>query len=177
MNLVTGSFGYIGKYLTRELLARGERVKTITTHPDKPNPFGDQVQAAPYHFDRPEVLTQYLTGCHTLFNTYWVRFNYRGWSFDQALKNTKILFSCAAEAGVKKIVQISVTNPSEDDELPYYRGKALQEAAVRALATAGTVQVPLQVSVGETSLPVSWRTGLPTSRPAGGGESPRRLSI
>jgi uncharacterized protein YbjT (DUF2867 family) len=131
MDVVTGAFGYIGKYITRELLERGGKVKTITTHPDKPNPFGEQVKAAPYNFENPDELAGYLTGCETLFNTYWVRFNYRQWSFDKALANTKILFQSAKNAGVKKIVQISVTNPSEQDELPYYRGKALQEKALR----------------------------------------------
>jgi NADH dehydrogenase len=60
-----------------------------------------------------------------------VRFNYRQWSFDKALKNTKTLFHCAKNAGVRKIVHISVTNPSEEDELPYYRGKAYQEIELR----------------------------------------------
>jgi NADH dehydrogenase len=130
MNAVTGSFGYIGKYITGELLRRGQGVKTITTHPDKPNPFGEAVAAHPYNFDRPDLLTRTLEGCDTLFNTYWVRFKYRQWSFDQALENTRTLFDCAKAAGVRKIVQISVTNPSVDDRLPYYRGKALQEKAL-----------------------------------------------
>ena len=131
MDVVTGSFGYIGKYITRELLDRDYEVRTITTHPEKPNPFGDQVKAFPYNFENPAALTHSLAGCETLFNTYWVRFNYRDWSFDQALKNTKTLFSCAKNAGVEKIVQISVTNPSEDDPLPYYRGKAYQEKTLK----------------------------------------------
>jgi uncharacterized protein YbjT (DUF2867 family) len=131
MDIVTGSFGYIGKYITQELIHAGRRVKTITTHPEKHNPFGDQVQAFPYHFEQPDRLVETLRGCDTLFNTYWVRFNYRDWSFDQALANTKILFACAKGAGVRKIVHISVTNPSELDELPYYKGKALQERALK----------------------------------------------
>lgn len=131
MNIVTGSFGYIGRYITRELLERGQEVKTITTHPDKPNPFGERVQAASYHFEDRDKLTAYLTGAETLFNTYYVRFNYRKWSFAQAVQNTRVLFNCAKEAGVNKIVHISVTNPSLDDELPYYRGKAQQEEIAR----------------------------------------------
>jgi uncharacterized protein YbjT (DUF2867 family) len=131
MQVVTGSFGYIGRYITYKLLEMGHPVKTITTHPDKLNPFGDQVKASPYNFDNPEKLTRTLTGCDTLFNTYWVRFNFRQWSFDQALENTKVLFDCAKKAGIRKIVQISVTNPSKGDELPYYRGKALQERILR----------------------------------------------
>jgi len=131
MDVVTGSFGYIGRYITRELLDAGRQVRTITTHPDKPNPFGDRVTASPYNFSHPERLIENLRGCQELYNTYWVRFNYRDWSFEQALANTWVLFQCAKEAGIERIVQISVTNPSETDALPYYRGKALQEKALR----------------------------------------------
>ena len=131
MNIVTGSFGYTGKYITKHLLASGQQVKTITTHPEKENPFGDRVKAFSYNFDHPEQLTKILEGCTTLYNTYWIRFNYGQCSFDKALENTKILFQCAKEAGIQKIVHISVTNLSETDHLPYYRGKALQERALR----------------------------------------------
>jgi len=53
MNVVTGAFGFIGRYIARNLLESGEAVRTVTTHPDKPNPFGAAVQAFPYNFDRP----------------------------------------------------------------------------------------------------------------------------
>jgi NADH dehydrogenase len=152
MDIVTGSFGYIGKYITRELLSRGREVKTITTHPDKPNPFGDQVLASPYNFDNPKKLTQELEGFEVLFNTYWIRFNYRQWSFDKALENTKTLFTCAKRAGIKKIVQISVTNPSETDSLPYYRGKALQERALRDLGIEYSIIRPTLVYGNEDIL-------------------------
>lgn len=145
MNVVTGSFGYIGKYITRELLERGQEVKTITTHPGKPNPFGDQVKAAKYDFDDPEKLTANLSGAETLFNTYYVRFNYQGWSFDQAVENTRILFNCAKEAGVRKIIQISVTNPALDDELPYYRGKAQQEGLLKEIGLDHAILRPTLV--------------------------------
>jgi len=131
MDVVTGAFGYIGKYIARTLLSSGNKVKTITTHTQKENPFENQVKAYPYHFDAPDLLIQNLKGCDTLFNTYWVRFTYGKCSFEKALENTKILFECAKKAEIKKIVHISVTNVSETDELPYYRGKALQEKALK----------------------------------------------
>ncbi len=145
MNIVTGSFGYIGKYITRELINRGHQVKTITTHPDKPNPFGPQVSAHPYHFENPALLTQTMEGAEILYNTYWVRFNYRHWSFEKALANTRTLFTCAKRAGIRKIIQISVTNPAEDDRLPYYRGKALQELAVKESGLDFTIIRPTLV--------------------------------
>lgn len=128
-SVVTGAFGYIGKYITRRLLEGGERVTTITTHPDKPNPFGDAVRAFPYNFDRPDELAASLSGASTLYNTYWVRFEYAGLTFRQAVQNTITLFECAKKAGVEKIVHISVTHASADSALPYYAGKALQEQA------------------------------------------------
>lgn len=130
MNIVTGAFGYIGRYIARHLLDVGEAVRTITTHPNKPNPFGDAVEAFPYSFDDPEKLVATLRGGSTLYNTYWIRFEYGGVTFQQAVRNTLTLFECAKKAGVGKIVHISVTNASLESRLPYYRGKALQEQAL-----------------------------------------------
>ena len=145
MDVVTGSFGYIGKYITRDLITRNRQVKTITTHPDKPNPFGDQVAAYPYNFEDPDKLLTTMEGCEVLYNTYWVRFDYRDWSFEKALENTRILFNTAKKAGIKKIVHISVTNPSETDDLPYYRGKAMQEKALMDLGISYNIIRPTLV--------------------------------
>src|SRR3989304_3302668 len=130
MNIVTGAFGYIGRYIARHLLDVGEAVRTITTHPNKPNPFGDAVEAFPYSFDDPEKLVATLRGGSTLYNTYWIRFEYGGATFEQAVRNTVTLFECAKKAGVGTIVHMSVTNASVESRLPYYRGKALQEHAL-----------------------------------------------
>jgi len=127
IDVVTGAFGYIGRYITAQLIASGRRVKTITTHIDKPNPFGTQVIAQPYNFNDPVQLTETLYGADTLYNTYWIRFEHSGLTFDQAVENTRILFECAARAGVKKILHVSVTQASADSELPYYAGKGQQE--------------------------------------------------
>jgi uncharacterized protein YbjT (DUF2867 family) len=152
MDIVTGSFGYIGKYITQELISSGRRVKTITTHPDKPNPFGNDVKAYPYSFDNPELLISILKGCDTLFNTYWVRFNYGKSSFEKALRNTYILFDSAKKAGIKKIVHISVTNSSESDALPYYRGKARQEKMLKELGISYGIIRPTLVFGAEDIL-------------------------
>lgn len=145
MNIVTGSFGYIGKYITRELLACGKEVRTITTHPEKPNPFGSAVTVEPYNFDRPDELTASLRGATTLYNTYWIRFEHAGATFARAVENTQILFECARRAGIRKIVHISVTNASVDSSLPYYRGKALQEQALVASGVPFSIVRPTLV--------------------------------
>ena len=130
MNVVTGAFGYIGRYIARRLLESGEPVRTITTHPHKPNPFGSAVEAFPYNFERPDELVASLRGVSSLYNTYWIRFEYGGATFKQAIRNTITLFECARKAGVERIIHISVTNASGESQVPYYRGKALQEQAL-----------------------------------------------
>ena len=87
MNVVTGALGYIGKYIARQLLDSGEAVRTITTHPDKLNRFGDTVEAFPYNFDDPEKLAATLRGASTLYNTYWIRFEYGAATFQQAVRD------------------------------------------------------------------------------------------
>jgi NADH dehydrogenase len=145
MNVVTGAFGYIGRHIAALLLEQGETVRTITTHPEKPNPFGPAVNAYPYHFDRPDLLEDNLRGAKALFNTYWVRFDYQGMTFDRALENTRILFESARRAGVGKVVQISVTQSSLDSSLPYYRGKARQEQILFDLGVPYSIVRPTLV--------------------------------
>lgn len=133
LDVVTGAFGYTGKYITRRLLAEGHQVVTLTGHPDRHNPFGDRVRAVPFNFDRPDELARSLQGATTLYNTYWVRFSHGDTTFEQAVANTKTLIDAAAVAGVRRIVHVSITNPSLDSPLPYFRGKAvLEEAIVRS---------------------------------------------
>ena len=131
MDIVTGAFGYIGKYITKALLERGGTVRTITTHPNKPNPFGPAVEAFSYSFDDADALIRTLNGADTLYNTYWIRFPFDGQTYESALKNTKMLFGCARQAGVNRIVHIGVTRASLESDLPYYRGKAIQESMLR----------------------------------------------
>ena len=130
LNVVTGAFSHTGRYVTRRLLSRGEMVKTLTGHPDRENPFGEQVSAYPFNFDNPSRLVKSLQGATTLFNTYWIRFPHRWGTFDEAVENSKTLIKAAEEAGVRRIVHISITNPSEESPFPYFKGKALVEKAI-----------------------------------------------
>jgi len=127
---VTGSYSYSGKYITRRLLAQGNEVITLTGHPNRPDPFGGKVKAYPLDFDLAG-LANCLAGVDTLYNTYWVRFNHGSNTQQQAVENTRILINAAVAAGVRRIVHISITNPSIDSPLPYFHGKAANEQAVR----------------------------------------------
>ena len=139
---VTGAFGYSGRYITKRLLEAGHEVITLTNSLQRSNPFGERVKALPFHFEEPNKLRDSLRGVHTLVNTYWVRIDHRLFTHGQAVANTKVLFSAAKEAGVRRIVHVSITNPDSASDLPYFRGKAELEAALKALGVWSCILRP-----------------------------------
>jgi uncharacterized protein YbjT (DUF2867 family) len=133
LDIVTGAFSNSGAEISRELLARGHRVRTLTGHPGRA-PAGTVIESSPLDFGNPAELVESMAGAHTLYNTYWVRFAHGAVNHDVAVRNSEILFRAAAAAGVQRIVHVSITNASTDSADPYFRGKARAE---RALAESG----------------------------------------
>jgi NADH dehydrogenase len=105
-------------------------VRTLTFHPDRAHPLQDDVESAPYRFDDPVALARSLAGVRTLYNTFWVRFDHGSASFASAIERSRMLFGAAGEAGVRRVVHLSITNPSIGSPLPYFKGKALVEDAL-----------------------------------------------
>jgi uncharacterized protein YbjT (DUF2867 family) len=149
---VTGAFSYTGKYVARLLLDRGYSVRTLTGHPGRQNPFGKAVEVFPYNFDRPDQLRRALLGTSTLINTYWVRFPRGESTFAVAVRNTRTLIEAAKDAGVGRIVHVSIANPSADSPLGYYRGKAELEQAVIDSGLAYTIVRPTVIFGAEDIL-------------------------
>lgn len=141
---VTGAFGYSGKYIAQRLLDAGYQVRTLTNSPNRPNPFGDRIKAYPFNFDNYPALVNSLQGASVLYNTYWVRFNHKDFRHSIAIDNTLKLFKAAKEAGVGRIVHVSITNPSENSPLEYFKGKARLE---RALIESGVSHAILRPTV------------------------------
>jgi NADH dehydrogenase len=71
-----------------------------------------------------------------------VRFQHGRVRFGEAVANTRILLGAAREAGVRKVVHISVSNPSVDSPFDYYAGKARTETAVRESGLAWAIIRP-----------------------------------
>ncbi|MCX9009765.1 MAG: NAD(P)H-binding protein [Candidatus Methanoperedens sp.] len=143
-HVVTGAFGYSGKYITMRLLESGHRVRTITGSPSRTNPFNSRVEACPFNFNNPDKLEESLRGTSVLYNTYWIRFNHPDFTHSLAVDNTLKLFDAAKKAGIERIVHVSITNPSEDSHLEYFSGKARLE---RALIESGLSYAILRPTV------------------------------
>ena len=140
-DVVTGAFSYSGAAIAGELRAAGRRVRTLTGHPGRA-PTGTGIEVRPLDFADPAALTESLRGAGTLYNTYWVRFARGSVDHPVAVARSRVLFQAAAEAGVPRIVHVSITNPSPDSPYPYFRGKAAVEQALADLGISHAVLRP-----------------------------------
>jgi NADH dehydrogenase len=143
-DVVTGAFSYSGAAIAREVQASGRRVRTLTGHPGRApkTPAGTAIEVRPLDFADPAGLTESLRGARTLYNTYWVRFARGEVDHPAAVTRSRALFLAAAEAGVRRIVHVSITNPDADSPYPYFRGKAAVEQALRDLGVSHAVLRP-----------------------------------
>ena len=130
IHTVTGATGYTGRFITARLLQEGHQVQSLTGHPDRASPFGDRVRLYPFRFDEPSRLERLLRGTDTLFNTYWYRFPRGDRTYERCVEETRVLFRAASEAGVRRVVHISIAQ-ADRSELPYFRGKAALESDLR----------------------------------------------
>lgn len=149
---VTGAFSYIGSAVAHSLGQRGCGLRTLTNRglpihdPELP------IEVHPLQFDDAAALTDALRGAQMLVNTYWVRYPYVGVDFDRAVANIGVLLQAAQAAGVQRIVQVSVSNPTLDSPLAYYRGKAAAEQLVRGCGLSYAIVRPTLVVGGHDIL-------------------------
>lgn len=132
-DVVTGAFGYSGASIARELRAAGRQVRTITGHPGQA-PAGTDIDVRPMDFADPGRLARDLEGAHTLYCTYWVRFQHGTATRESSVRNSGILFDAAARAGIQRIVYVSILHADVESPYPYFSGKGQVE---RHLAQCG----------------------------------------
>jgi uncharacterized protein YbjT (DUF2867 family) len=146
--LITGASGFIGGAVAERLVGRAQ-VRGLTSHPGK-NRFGDRVQSFAYDFDDPGRMAAAFDGVDVFVNSFYVRFNYGGLTFEDAVERSRILIARAQAAGVRRIVHVSVSNASEASDLPYYSNKARIERLVQESGILYTILRPaLVVGAGD----------------------------
>ena len=143
LDAVTGAFSYSGRAIASRLLDRDRTVRTLTGHPGSGEAEArSRIDVRPLDFANPPALVRDLEGVTTLYNTYWVRFAHGPTSHEQAVANSRTLFDAAREAGVQRIVHVSITNPALESPYPYFRGKALVERALAETGLPSTILRP-----------------------------------
>jgi len=141
-DVVTGAFSYSGAAIAGALLRAGRSVRTLTGHPERAPSGGGGVEVRPLDFDDAPGLTASLHGATTLYNTYWVRFPRGKTNHARAVANSRTLFHAARQAGVERIVHVSIVHPNLESPYAYFRGKAEVERALFAVGVPYAVLRP-----------------------------------
>ncbi|MDP9118261.1 MAG: NAD(P)H-binding protein [Actinomycetota bacterium] len=151
IDVVTGAFSNSGRRIAARLHARGRAVRTLTGHPER-DPHETPITTFPLSFDDPVALIDAMAGATTLYNTYWVRFAHGHADHSSAVRNSRALFEAAQQAGVQRVVHVSITNPSPDSPLTYFRGKAKVEQLLAATDISQAIVRPAILFGGEDVL-------------------------
>jgi NADH dehydrogenase len=124
---LTGAFSYTGRYISYELIANNIPFQAITNHPQHSLFPSQNIPVHPLQFQDASSMIDALRKTDIFINTYWIRYPANGVTHDTAVQDIDFMVQCAKKAGVKKIIHISVSNPSKDSKLSYFRGKAEAE--------------------------------------------------
>ena len=138
-DVVTGAFSYSGAAIAGWSPAAGRRVPTMATwsgSPRAPASRSSRWTSTIPRRDRNAVrrpAPRTPTGCGSADGRSTTRWR---------VARSRALFLAAAEAGVQRIVHVSITHPSADSPYPYFRGKAAVEQALRDFGISHAVLRP-----------------------------------
>ena len=141
IDVVTGAFSYSGRFIAARLIDRGREIRTLTNHPRADDPSGGRIRAYPLDFTDTALLIEAMKGADTLYNTYWVRAPQGSLTHTVAVENIRRLIEAARRAGVRRIVHISIANPTASTR-SYYRGKAAAEELIRSAGLSYAIVRP-----------------------------------
>ena len=136
IDLVTGAFGFTGSRIAQRLLDAGRGVRTLSRRSGTGHPLAGRVELVAYDLSE-SALAASLASVDTVYATYWMRFPRGGATWPEMVANVGRLARAARDAGVRRLVYISVTNARHDSSTAYFRAKAAAEDQARAAATGG----------------------------------------
>ena len=151
LHVVTGAFGYSGRWISKELLSRGIEVRTLTNAIGRDDPFDGMVDIRALDFDDHDSLVKSLMGADVLYNTYWIRYkdSDKKYTHNLAVENIGKLFLAASDAGVGRVVHFSVANPHKAPDWTYFRGKVEVENMLKSSGLSYAIIRPTVFFGGE----------------------------
>lgn len=180
--LITGATGFIGRQLTRDLVAQGDRVRVLARSRLKAHElFGDQVEICQGDVGDPASLKSACQGVETIYHIagiYRFGLRHRRALWTTNVEGTENILSEAASAGAGKVVHLSSGGvlgktgrlsappaildeddfPAEASRLCFYKASKWHSEQ-RALAWA---RRGLPVVIASTTCPIGQGDGMPT---------------
>ena len=141
LDAVTGAFSFTRRAIARQLLAEGREVVTLVRRPAPPEA-DPRIRTAPFAFDDPAALAAAFRGVDTFYNTYWIRFERGELTFDEVIRRTRLLLTAATQAGVRRVVHVSVVNAEPSAPTTYFTAKARLDDIVRASGLSHAIVRP-----------------------------------
>jgi uncharacterized protein YbjT (DUF2867 family) len=132
--LVIGGTGTVGSQTTKALLARGEKVSVLTRSKDKFATLPAGATGVVGDMEKPETLAGAMRGIERLFLLTPLAQN----ETEQGLAAVE----AAKQAGVKRIVYMSVFLPEDSTHIPHFKSKIPVEDAVRRSGAEWTLLRP-----------------------------------
>jgi len=131
--LVTGATGRVGRHVVEQLVERGAKVRVLTRDASKTS-FPSDVEVAQGDLLDIDALRKAFKGIRTLFLLNAVT----GDEFTQAI----ITLNIAREAGVERVVYLSVMDADRAVNVPHFAVKAGAERMLEAMGFSATILRP-----------------------------------
>jgi uncharacterized protein YbjT (DUF2867 family) len=131
--LVTGATGNVGRHVVQQLTQRGAKVRALSRDPASAH-FPENVELVQGDLLDVDILRQAFQGVSTLFLLNAVVAD----EFTQAL----ITLNLAREAGVKRVVYLSVIHSDRYVNVPHFAGKFGVERMIEAMGFSATILRP-----------------------------------
>ena len=132
--LVLGATGTVGSQVVQALLARGDRVRAMTRHPDKAGSLRAAAEVKGGDLTKPETLGPVFEGIDGLFLL-------NAMAMTETQEGLAAL-EWAKRSGVKKLVYLSVHRVDDAPHIPHFGGKVAIEAAIRKSGIDYTILRP-----------------------------------
>ena len=153
---VTGATGFVGRYIVRELLARGHGVRLLARDPARVPFAANDVTVVPGTLTHAAAIARLVGGADAVIHLVGIIAETGTATFQAVhVDGARTLARAARQAGVRRLVHMSAVGARHDPTATaYHRSKAAGEDEVRQAGIPHVILRPA-VIVGRESVPIS----------------------